>query len=124
MSQQVSEEVEAGALAHQDEVGGAVGQVGGGRQAFGAAGAGAAHAGRVDGQELPPDCPPLAVALCNGKGRSAGVHPFSATALYWLKGLVQPMEADGTHRPPTLRPPGSCRSSLSGAARCDGKRHS
>lgn len=65
VSQQVSEEVEAGALAHQDEVGGAVGQVGGGRKAFGAARARAAHAGCVDGQELPADCPPLAVALCN-----------------------------------------------------------
>lgn len=65
VSQQVPEEVEAGALAHQDEVGGAVGQVGGGRQAFGAARAGAAHAGGVDGQELPADGPPLAAAaLC------------------------------------------------------------
>lgn len=99
VSQQVSEEVEAGALAHQDEVGGAVGQVGGGRQAFGAAGTRAAHAGRVDGQELPPDCPPLAVALCKGKA-SWGAHTFSATALCWLNGQVQ-ATGGGADSPPS-----------------------
>ena len=56
--QQVGEEGEARGLADQDEVGGAVGQVGGGGQALGAAGARAAHAHRVDGQELPPHTAP------------------------------------------------------------------
>lgn len=48
------------------------------------------------------------------------------TALCWLKGAVQPRgeAAARTHRPPTLRPPGSCRWFLGGAARCDGRRHS
>lgn len=61
--QKVPEEVKAGAFPHRDEVGGAVGQVCGGAEAFGAAGAGAAHAGSVDGQELPSDGPPLALTL-------------------------------------------------------------
>ena len=56
--QQVPEEGEARGLADQDEVGGPVGQVGGGRQALGAAGARATHAHRVDGQELPPNAAP------------------------------------------------------------------
>lgn len=128
VSQQVPEEVEAGALAHQDEVGGAVGQVGGGREAFGAAGASAAHAGRVDGQELPPDCPPLAVALYKGETHThthqAAVHMFSATAPCWLKGLLQSLEAERAHLRPTPRPPRTARPSLGGAARCDDKPHS
>ena len=63
MTQQVTQEVKAGALADQDEVGGAVGQVGGGGQALGAAGASAAHTGCVDGQELTPDGLPLTITL-------------------------------------------------------------
>lgn len=122
MSQQVTEEVKAGTLAHQDEVGGAVGQVGGGRQAFGAARAGTAHAGRVNGQELPPDCPPLAVALCKEtQAHVRGLTCFPLPPSTGLKGLAQQPEAERTHRYQTLRPPGSCRSSPSGAARCDGK---
>lgn len=52
MSDEVSEEVQTGALPDEDEVCGAVGEVSGGRQAFGAAGTRAAHTGRVDGNKL------------------------------------------------------------------------
>ena len=61
VSDEVLEEVEAGALADQDEVGGAVGQVRGRGQTLGAAGTRTAHAGRVDGQELAPDRLPTAI---------------------------------------------------------------
>lgn len=58
VAQEVPEEVDAGALAHQDEVGGAVGQVGGGRQALRTAGTRAAHVGGVDGDEFAVDLGP------------------------------------------------------------------
>lgn len=54
----MAQEVESGALAYEDEVSGAVSEVGGGGQALGATGTGTAHTGRVDGQELPSDHPP------------------------------------------------------------------
>lgn len=60
VSEEVSEEVEAGTLSDQDEVGGAVSQVSSRGKTFGAARTSAAHAGSVDSQELPSDCPPLA----------------------------------------------------------------
>lgn len=52
MSKEVFEEVQAGALPDQDQVCGAVSQVGAGRQAFGTSGTRAAHAGRIDGDKL------------------------------------------------------------------------
>lgn len=63
--QEVPQKVEARTLSDQDEVGGAVGQVSGGREAFGAPGTSTAHAGSVYGEELPSDCPPLAVIFYN-----------------------------------------------------------
>lgn len=63
MSEEVSQEVESGTFADQDEVSGAVGQVSGRREAFGTTGTRAAHAGRIYSQELPSDRPPLHVAL-------------------------------------------------------------
>lgn len=65
VSEEVSEEIKAGTFSDQDEVGGAVGQVGGGREAFWRARTSAAHTGGVYGEELPSDCPPLALTLCN-----------------------------------------------------------
>lgn len=65
VSEKMSEEVEAGTFSDQDEVGGAVGQVSGGRKTFRAAWTRAAHTCRVYGQKLPPDPPPLAIAPCN-----------------------------------------------------------
>ena len=63
MSEQVPEEVQTGALPDQDEVCGAVGEVGGGRQAFRTPGTRAAHAGRVDGDELPTYHSPTTAAI-------------------------------------------------------------
>lgn len=48
VSEEVSEEVEAGTFPDQDEVGGAVGEVGSGREAFRAARTSTAHTGSVD----------------------------------------------------------------------------
>lgn len=116
VSQQVPEEVEAGALAHHDEVGGAVGQVGGGREAFGAAGASAAHAGRVDGQELPPDCPPLAVALYKGETHThtPGIssHVFCHCPL--LAEGSAAVAGGGARSPPSDASSASYRSAVSG----------
>lgn len=63
VSEEVSQEVESGTFADQDEVSGAVGQVSGRWEAFGTTGTRAAHAGRIYSQELPSDGPPLRVAL-------------------------------------------------------------
>lgn len=60
VTEQVPEEVEAGAPPDEDEVGGAVGEVSRGRQALGAAGTRAPRGGGVDGEELPVDHPPTA----------------------------------------------------------------
>lgn len=63
MTKEVSEEVEMGALPDEDEVGGAVGEVSGGRQAFGTAGTRAAHTGGVDGDKLSVDHAPSGAAI-------------------------------------------------------------
>lgn len=65
MPQEVSEEVQTGALPDEDEVSGAVGQVSRRRQAFRTAGTRAAHAGCVDSDELVPDHTPPTAAICN-----------------------------------------------------------
>lgn len=65
MPQEVPQEVETGALPDKDEVGVAVGEVGRGRETLGTAGTRAAHAGRVDGQELSVDhTPTLILSWC------------------------------------------------------------
>ena len=56
---QKAQEVEPGALPDEDEVGGAVPQVGGRGEALGAPGTGTGHVGGVDGQELPAEDLPL-----------------------------------------------------------------
>ena len=56
---QKAQEVEPGALPDEDEVGGAVPQVGGRGEALGAPGTSAGHVGGVDGQELPAEDLPL-----------------------------------------------------------------
>lgn len=63
MTKEVPEEAEMGALADEDEVSGAVGEVGGGRQAFGTAGTRAAHPGGVDGDKLSVDHAPTAATI-------------------------------------------------------------
>lgn len=63
VTKEVPEEAEMGALANEDEVSGAVGEVGGGRQAFGTAGTRAAHPGGVDGDKLSVDHAPTAAAI-------------------------------------------------------------
>lgn len=60
------EEVEMGAPPDEDEVGRAVGEVSGGRQAFWTAGARAAHTGGVDGDKLSVDHPPTMAAIWTG----------------------------------------------------------
>jgi len=60
---QKAQEVEPGALPDEDEVGGAVPQVGGRGEALGAPGTGAGHVGGVDGQELPAEDLPLLYLL-------------------------------------------------------------
>lgn len=63
VTKEVPEEVEMGALPDEDEVGGAVGEVSGGRQAFGTAGTRTAHTGGVDGDKLSVDHPPTVAAI-------------------------------------------------------------
>lgn len=58
MSDQVSEEVEAGAFPDEDEVRGAISEVSGGREALRTAGTRAAHTGRIDGNKLSADHTP------------------------------------------------------------------
>lgn len=58
VSKQVSEEAQAGALPNEDEVRGAVGEVSRGRQAFGTAGARAAHTRCINGDEVSVDHAP------------------------------------------------------------------
>ena len=56
---QKAQEVEPGALPDEDEVGGAVPEVGSRGEALGAPGTSAGHVGGVDGQELPAADLPL-----------------------------------------------------------------
>lgn len=63
VSKKVSEEVQAGTLPDEDEVSGAVGQVGGGRQTFGTAGTRAAHIRRINGNKLSVDHAPTTAAV-------------------------------------------------------------
>lgn len=63
VTKKVPEEVKMGARPDEDEVGRAVGEVCGGRQAFWTAGARAAHTGSIDGDELPADHPPTMAAI-------------------------------------------------------------
>lgn len=65
VSEEVSEKVEAGTFSDQDEVSGAISQVSSRWEAFGAARTSTAHTGSINSQELPSDCPPLAVTLWN-----------------------------------------------------------
>lgn len=62
MTTEVPEAVEMGALPDEEEVGGAVGEVSGGRRAFGTAGTRAAHPHAVDGDKLSVDRAPTAAA--------------------------------------------------------------
>lgn len=57
------EEVQTGALPDEDEVHVAVGEVSGGRQAFGTAGTCAAHVGRINGNKLPADHTPIGAGI-------------------------------------------------------------
>lgn len=63
VAKEVPEEVEMRALLDKNEVGGAVGEVSGGRQAIGTAGTGAAHTGGVDGDKLSVDHAPTSAAI-------------------------------------------------------------
>lgn len=63
VSKKMFEEVQPGTLPDQDQVCGAISEVGGGRQAFWTPGTRAAHAGRVDGDELAVDHIPVSVAI-------------------------------------------------------------
>jgi len=63
VSKEVSEEVQMGTLPDQDQVCGAISEVGGGRQAFGTPGTRTAHTGRVNGDELPTDHVPATAAI-------------------------------------------------------------
>lgn len=63
VSKKMFEEVQTGTLPDQDQVCGAVGEVGGGRQAFRTPRTRAAHTGRVDGNELAVDDTPASVAV-------------------------------------------------------------
>lgn len=63
MSKQVPEEVQTGAPPDEDEVHVAVGEVSGGRQAFGTAGTRAAHIGRINGNKLSADHSPTVAAI-------------------------------------------------------------
>lgn len=65
VSEEMSEEIEAGTLSDQDEVSGSVGQVSGRREAFGAAWTCTAHTCSIYSQELSSDRPPLVVTLWN-----------------------------------------------------------
>lgn len=66
VTKKVPEEVEMGAPPDEDEVGRAVGEVSGGRQALWTAGARAAHTGGVDGDKLSVDHPPTTAAIWKG----------------------------------------------------------
>lgn len=57
------EEVQTGTLPDQDQVCGAISEVGGGRQAFWTPRTCATHAGRVDGNELTMDHTPVSFAI-------------------------------------------------------------
>ena len=58
VSKEMREEVQTGALPDQDEVCGAVSEVGGGRQTLWTARTRAAHTGRIYCNELSTDSPP------------------------------------------------------------------
>lgn len=63
VSKEVSKEVETGTFSDEDEICGAVSQVGSRRQAFRAARTSTAHAGSIYSEELSSNRPPLATTL-------------------------------------------------------------
>lgn len=83
VTKKVPEEVETGAPPDEDEVGRAVGEVSGGRQAFWAAGARAAHTGGVDGDKLSVDHPPTMAAIWKGWNQTLRLE-LGQRELRWL----------------------------------------
>lgn len=63
VSEEVFKEVQTGALPDQDQVRGAIGEVGGGRQALWTPWTRAAHASRVDGDKFTVKRPPASAAV-------------------------------------------------------------
>lgn len=84
------EEVEMGAPPDEDEVGRAVGEVRGGRQAFWTAGARAAHASGVDGDKLSVDHPPTMAAIWKGWNQTLRVDLGRHELRWLLASLAKP----------------------------------